>query len=579
MQTPYAAAWYDASAPVLHDHRHDLLHAAGLVLALFVVLILNGRPIGAGDTRPTERAAASLVAEGDLDLDEYPEVTEPFAREVNGRRVSIYPVLSAVAAAPLFALAGLLFELDETGSALAGKLAASLFSALAGATLFLALRRWGWPPRRAAPAATVFVLGTTLWATSQSLWQHPLATWMLSLAVYMALRAVSREEDEVWAGRAGLPLSLAVAARHADVVLAGVLALGLAVRWPRRLPKLVLWGLPGVAFVLAYQWIYFGAPWRHGFSGRLADFDAPWTEGLAGLMVSPAKGLLVFTPVAVVALVGIGRAFRQGERWVSLTLGTGVLAHWAFTARWGEWHGGECFGPRLMTDAMAFLFVFLPDGLKLLPRVGAVLAAVSIGVQALGAFSYDYRWEYLHQRPSTDAREGLWSLTDGPLPFLLRERVVILAAPTLEEGKVRIREHREVPLGPRGDSVTFGANRLEVEGERTLLGDVHLRRAAHVEGDRLVLQRRWDGLGARVTAAGRTGAWVLEIEGEGQGPLYVGEETFWSRPVWTTHMVEGRFRVRHRYHYPESGGADVYVTVGRGGGRAELTRVALEPAG
>ena len=36
------------------------------------LLVANGRPIGAGDTRPTERVAASLVSEGDLDLDEYP---------------------------------------------------------------------------------------------------------------------------------------------------------------------------------------------------------------------------------------------------------------------------------------------------------------------------------------------------------------------------------------------------------------------------------------------------------------------------------------------------------------------------
>ena len=40
-------------------------------------------------------------------------------------RVSIYPVLSAVLAAPVFALASVVFDLDETGTALAGKLAAS----------------------------------------------------------------------------------------------------------------------------------------------------------------------------------------------------------------------------------------------------------------------------------------------------------------------------------------------------------------------------------------------------------------------------------------------------------------------
>jgi hypothetical protein len=35
--------------------------AALLALVLFAALVANGRPIGAGDTRPTERVAASLV--------------------------------------------------------------------------------------------------------------------------------------------------------------------------------------------------------------------------------------------------------------------------------------------------------------------------------------------------------------------------------------------------------------------------------------------------------------------------------------------------------------------------------------
>ena len=75
------------------------LSAAALGLVLFVALIANGRPIGSGDTRPTERVAASLVQEGNLDLDEYPDVEEPFARQIGPHRVSIYPDRSAVLAA------------------------------------------------------------------------------------------------------------------------------------------------------------------------------------------------------------------------------------------------------------------------------------------------------------------------------------------------------------------------------------------------------------------------------------------------------------------------------------------------
>ena len=296
----------------------SLLAALGLAGVLLVLLLSNGRPIGAGDTRPTERVAASLVQEGNFDLDEYPEVEPPFARQQGEHRVSIYPVLSAVLATSVFAAARALVVLDETGTALAGKVAASLFSALAAGVLFLSIGR-RYPTRDAAWAATVFALGTSVWSTSQALWQHPAAVLFLGIAVLFWLKA--DEGERPWAARAGLPLALALAARPADVALVGVLGLAFALRWPRQVPKMLLWALPPILFVLAYQWRYFGSPLEHGFSGAGGRFSAPWGQGQLGLLVSPAKGLLVFTPVAAVAAVGLVRAFRRGERALAGALG------------------------------------------------------------------------------------------------------------------------------------------------------------------------------------------------------------------------------------------------------------------
>jgi hypothetical protein len=546
--------------------------AAGLALLLFLLLVANGRPIGAGDTRPTERVAASLVQQGDFDLDEYPEVAEPFARLVGPHRVSIYPVLSAVLATPVFALAGRLFALDETGTALAGKAAASLFSALAAALLFLALGRRV-PESEALGVAVVFALGTTVWATSQALWQHPAAVLFFSLALLMVFLAEDR--DPAWAGRAGLPLALAVAARHADVALGVALALGIAVRWPRRLPRLALWSLPGILFVLGYQWAYFGSPLRNGFTGSLGRFDAPWGVGQLGLLISPGKGLLVFTPVVLIALVGLAREASRGNRWLALTLGVGVLAHWVLMGRWGEWHGGECWGPRLMTDAMPFLFVFLPAGLARLPRLGWLLAAASVGVQVLGAFAYDYRWERLYERPApAGSQRELWSLERNPILFYLERRVLILALPMVRDRRAQVREPPVVVLGPQGSRIRFEGGRLAIEG-RPAFGDALVQRAGRFENLGLVLEHRWDGLFLRVLPQARLRPLELRIRGTGRGPLYVGERTFWTDYRWTTHFMDGSFRTTQADDYPTSGGPDLLVTVGKGPGRARIQAVDL----
>jgi len=571
-RAPESRRWETVPAP----SEPPWLAAVGVAALVFVLLLANGRPIGAGDTRASERVAASLVQEFDFDLDEHPEITEPFARELGGHRISIYPVLSAVLATPVFFLAKLAFPLDETGSAFAGKLAASLLSALAAGVLFLAVSR-RWPAATALGTALVFALGTTVWATSQGLWQHPAVVLFLSLALLFVLRAADGQER--WAGRAGLPLALAVAARHADAPLVAVFALGIAVRWPRRLPAFVLWALPAVAFVALYGATYLGSPLRQAFPGAASRFTTPWGLGQLGLLVSPGKGLLWFTPVALIAAVGLVQAWRFGERWLATTLGLALAVQLVFLGRWGEWHGGECWGPRLLTGAMPLLIVFLPWGLERLPTLGRIAIVLSIGVQALGAFAYDYRWERLHQRPPNPAHPELWSLAESPILFQLRERALILARPALEDGRLVIREHRFVPFGPKGSRLRFVDARVEVGGTDPNAGDVILLRAARVEDDRLRLAHNWDGLFLRVQPGARSRPLELRVRGEGTGSLYVAEQTFWSAPRYTTYAMSGRFRIRHPWSYPDSGGADLTLTLGRGKGRAAIESVSLVSPG
>lgn len=389
----------------------------------------------------------------------------------------------------------------------------------------------------------------------------------------------------MWAGRAGLPLALAVAARHADVALVAVLVIGIAVRWPRRLPALLAWAVPVAALLMAYQWWYFGSPLRHGFSGSGARFSEPWGHGHLGLLVSPAKGLLVFTPVVIVAVAGLVSAYRRGERWPAATLGAAAAAHWILMGRWSEWHGGESWGPRLMTDALPLLFVFLPDGFNVMPRIAPALAVVSVAVQALGAFSYDYRWERLHWR-GADAGRGpgataaLWDVVRSPIPFYLQRRVVLFALPAVKDGRAHVREHAVVVAGPTGSRVTFTSDPPRVDGAEATLEDVHLQRGARVEDGRVRLRGRWDGVQFRVGAGARRRRLELRISGRGQGVLYVGERTFWSeQPRWVAYPVSGAFRLRHSYYYPESGGPDVIVTIGKSPGEIDLESMALVAPG
>jgi hypothetical protein len=380
-----------------------------------------------------------------------------------------------------------------------------------------------------------------------------------------------------------------VATRHADIVLAAVLAVAVAIRWPRRVLAFLAWAAPAVAFVAFYNSRTFGAPWSHGFSGSLGRFSEPWGAGQLGLLASPGKGLLVFTPVVLVGIVGLFIA-RRGKPWMAAALGSAFVAHLVFTGRWREWHGGESFGPRLMTDAVPLLLYFAPEGLAKLQGFGAALAALSIGVQALGAFAYDGRWERLFQREEPSAAAAgfaahpeLWDPLASPIVFHARRRVLVPALPVWKEGRLAVREHPVVLFGPTGSRLSFtaGLDQVVVKGADATAEDIHLQRGALCDEGRLRLRGRWDALFLRVRPIARLGRLELRLVGHGKGTLYVGERSFWGNdaPRWREYRVNGPFRLRHPYLYADSGGSDLLVTTGRGGAVVSLDSVALVPPG
>lgn len=499
-----------------------LLTALALAVLVFAVLLANGRP----------------------------SVAEP-------------PVLPAAVRASLPA--------DDVGAALAGKAIASLFTALGAAVLFLALAR-RWLEDMAAVTAAVFVFGTPVWAASQALWPQPVAICFLSVAVLFVLRA---EYEPAWAGRAGLPLGLALAVNPVDAALVAVLAVAIVGRWPRRAPSFFVLGAAPVVVGLIARGAVFSPPPGEGLAARFG-FSEPFGAGAAALLVSPGKGLIAFAPVVLVALVGAALAFRYGERWRAGSVAVAVAAHALLAGCARDWPVGDAWGPRLMADAMPLLMLFLPEGLSRIRGLGWLLVAASVGVQALGAFAYDDRWVRLQQRPPAPGHADLWDAAHSPVALYARRRVVILSAPGLANGRVVLRTHPLVLFSSQGSRIEFAGEDAVVRGADATLRDVHLFGGAKVEGGRLRLRSPEDGVFLRVAEEARARPLELRVAGRGQGAIQVGEGGFWNpSPRGRRHSASGSFLVRHAYRYPDSGGPDLRATLAPGSGDVELEWVAL----
>jgi hypothetical protein len=493
------------------------LRPGGVLLvffASFLALIANGRAIGSGDTNAMERTTGALLEHGSVVVPDG-DASDPFTRPVSGGRLSIYPVLPALLAAPVFLVCNLFFDLNPAGLQAAGKLSAALLTALATALLARSFSR-----RTSAPlamgAALLFCLGTSAFSTAQALWQHPAVLLFLVIAIDSLARIDEADPGGMRrpAMVAALCLSLAAAARPAVIPMTAVLFLFLLSRARPLVGVLIGVALIPALGVALYNAFWFGAPWRFGPAGLSGRFFSAFPESLAGLLISPARGLFVFTPLVLVALAGLLPRLRLSS--LARALGVAVLVHLAFISVWNEWHGGESFGPRMLTDLLPALFFYLPEGLAAWPKSGGAVAALSVAIQLLGGWTYDYRWERLHQR-GREFEAALWSWSDSPIAFALREGVVIQGSPRVEERRVRPRVSRFVPFGQPGSVIEGTPTGLRISGPPAFT-DIRLERGARVASGWITLSHPLDALAFR---AGPQGVQGLHLVGFQLGDLAV----------------------------------------------------------
>lgn len=186
------------------------------------------------------------------------------------------------------------------------------------------------------------------------------------------------------------------------------------------------WSLPVAVPWLAYNLAIHDAPLPSYYLVRRLESVATSGEALAGNLVSPARGLLIYSPILALAAWGVALDLRApARRPLSAAFGAIPVLHWIAVSLFPHWWAGHSYGPRFMTEAMPFLAYFLLPVFERLPRLRrgaratAFAAALLLGVlgaamHAAGAMSPGgYAWNVLPQ--DVDRHPGrLWSWTDPP---------------------------------------------------------------------------------------------------------------------------------------------------------------------
>lgn len=402
---------------------------AGILIFLVVFAFHTASPIITSfDSKWSVLTALSVIEEGNTDLNEYHAwlARHDYWKVVRSgdRMYSLYPRGGPLLAVPVVAALRIYFP-RETVIRYSGEIERFTASAcVAGATVFVwSIARFSTTGAGALLVAFIFAFCTSAWSVaSRALWQHGPSLLVLSAALYGILKA--RERPALF-GLASLPLAASIVFRPTNVIpivfLTGYV-------WVKHRGSFFRFIAVPLTLVIGYAAFAAAAGTRLlpvYYSGAPTAAFPEIAAALAGNLVSPSRGLLVFSPILIAALWGMWLKHQGGE-WDSLDTAIVfiLLSHWLLISSVQVWWAGHSYGPRYWIEMLPFLCYYLGPAFKAIGEMRgrkraavALIVAVSIVtshlIHARGAFDWDvYVWNS-GPRNVDEYPERVWDWTDA----------------------------------------------------------------------------------------------------------------------------------------------------------------------
>lgn len=238
----------------------------------------------------------------------------------------------------------------------------------------------GIAPGYGAPAMVALGLGTLFAPLAGSGFDHVLAACVAFLAFGLSWRRRPLA--------AGLAAGAAVTIEYEAAAILLIVMAYTALQGRRALLRYAVGAVPGIALLLAYNWAAFGAPWHVSLSYANNKYHAAEHSGLlgihlpnlhsAGLVFVGDRGLIVSSPVAFAAALGLVLLWRRGFRAEALTCGAVTAVFLIAECGYFLPYGGGSPGPRFFIPALPFLALGLAPAFAPRPVAMTFISAVSV---------------------------------------------------------------------------------------------------------------------------------------------------------------------------------------------------------
>jgi hypothetical protein len=164
--------------------------------------------------------------------------------------------------------------------------------------------------------------------------------------------------------------------------------------WRRAVP-FCLAAVPPLLLIPAYSFACFGdafiLPYSlNGWPEMKEGFYSikwPNAETAFNILLSPTRGLFFWSPFLLMAAFGYRELMGRSPGLFWLTYAVPLLQIVVISGRTWDWQAGPTLGPRYLAPILPLLALPCALGVRRFPKVGALLAAYSVGVTSLAVLT------------------------------------------------------------------------------------------------------------------------------------------------------------------------------------------------
>jgi hypothetical protein len=210
----------------------------------------------------------------------------------------------------------------------------------------------------AAGVAFAAALGSPIWSTlSRGMSSN---TWLVLLLSVVALELLrsARDERPPRAVLLATLLAWGYLSRPATSIAIACITVWMVLRHPRRFVGFAITGAVWAAAFFGYSMVQFGT-WLPSYYRLAATMSLAYViPSVEGLLLSPSRGLFVYSPI-VLWVAWLVIRHRRAIRFPDLALLSVAILVGTFlpVSTWRVWWGGHSYGPRLCADFVPWIFL------------------------------------------------------------------------------------------------------------------------------------------------------------------------------------------------------------------------------